>query len=249
MNTKLLEDIGLTEGETKVYLALLKLGTTKTGPLAKEANVSSSKVYKILDRLSNKGLTGNVIKGKIKYFSAMEPRRIIDYMEEKEKAFQEKKDLVKKLLPQLDMERKLSEDNTEATIYDGFKAVTNLFRSIIDELHSGDAYHVLGARYADVEGIRSFFENHHKRRADKKIKLYMLANSDIRNTIVKTTKLHSEIRFLPEYLISNMQVVFYKSTAFIVIWTKHPVAFLIKNKETVKGFQKYFDTFWKIAKK
>ena len=40
MDLKLLEEIGLTEGETKVYLALLRLGSTKTGALAKEAGVS-----------------------------------------------------------------------------------------------------------------------------------------------------------------------------------------------------------------
>ena len=51
MNSKLLEEAGLTEGESKVYLALLELGTTKTGPLIKKARVSSSKVYKILDRV------------------------------------------------------------------------------------------------------------------------------------------------------------------------------------------------------
>ena len=51
MDMKILQDIGLSEGETKVYLALLRLGATKTGALAANAGVSSSKVYKILDRL------------------------------------------------------------------------------------------------------------------------------------------------------------------------------------------------------
>ena len=37
----LLEEIGLSEGEVKVYLSLLGLGSTKTGPLAARAGVSS----------------------------------------------------------------------------------------------------------------------------------------------------------------------------------------------------------------
>src|SRR3990167_7271842 len=101
MDTKILEDIGLTEGETKVYLALLRLGATKTGPLAKEARVSSSKVYKILDRLIQKGLAGYVTRGQTKYFTALEPKRILEYMEQKEQMLKEKKELVKKLVPQL----------------------------------------------------------------------------------------------------------------------------------------------------
>ena len=54
MDTKILEDIGLTKGEIKAYLALLKLGQSSTGPIAKEANVSRSKLYVILDKLSKK---------------------------------------------------------------------------------------------------------------------------------------------------------------------------------------------------
>jgi len=80
MDTKIFQEIGLTEGETKVYLALLKLGETTKGSLAKEANVSSSKVYELVDKLEKKGLAGHIIKGKIKHFVAMEPKRILDYM-------------------------------------------------------------------------------------------------------------------------------------------------------------------------
>ena len=50
-----LRNIGLTEGEIKVYTGLIKLGETTTGPLVDESGVSLSKVYAILDRLAKKG--------------------------------------------------------------------------------------------------------------------------------------------------------------------------------------------------
>ena len=52
MDTKILTDIGLTQGEIKVYLALLKLGKSSTGPIANEAQISRSKLYSILDKLA-----------------------------------------------------------------------------------------------------------------------------------------------------------------------------------------------------
>ena len=65
---ELLEKIGLTKGESKVYLALLRIGKSNIGPIIKEAKVSNSKVYDILDRLAQKGLVGVAIE-KVTYTS------------------------------------------------------------------------------------------------------------------------------------------------------------------------------------
>ena len=54
MDKKILHDIGLSEGEIKVYLALLKLGLAKKTELANGSGVSSSKVYEICNRLQKK---------------------------------------------------------------------------------------------------------------------------------------------------------------------------------------------------
>jgi sugar-specific transcriptional regulator TrmB len=249
MDAKLLQDIGLTQGETKVYLSLIKLGETKTGALAKEANVSSSKVYKILDRLIVKGLVGHVIKGKIKYFSAMEPKRVLDYIDEKEKELQEKKELVKKMLPALELEQKMSAKKTEAIIYEGFKAISNFYLNILDDLKKGDQYYVIGAAYDPYDQTtRPFFQKYHTLRIKKGIKVNMLANYETKDNLVPATQTNSEVRFLPNYFVTNMTIVFYKNKAFLFILTKDPVGFLIKNEEVVKSFKTYFDTLWKIAK-
>ncbi len=74
-----------------------------------------------------------------------------------------------------------------------------------------------------------------------------LANHNTKSNLVRTTLLNSEIRYLPDYLFTDMEIVFYKNKTFITIWGKEPVAFLIENNETVKSFEKYFNAFWKIA--
>ena len=56
MNLKILEEIGLTKGEIKVYLTLLKIGNTTSGRIINESGVSRSKVYDVLERLKQKGL-------------------------------------------------------------------------------------------------------------------------------------------------------------------------------------------------
>jgi len=248
MNEELLKEIGLTEGEGRVYMTLLKLGETKTGELAKEAQVSSSKVYKILDRLEKKGIVGHVLKGEVKYFSPMNPKTIINYIEEKEKNLGEKKKEILYLIPQFEAILNKSENKSQAAIYEGFKGVTNLFKNILFELKKGEEYFVLGGTYGDIKGLRDFFYKHHLNRADRGIKLKMLANHETRGNIEPTTKKKAEIRYLPNYLETPMEIVFYKNKAFIILWNSEPVGFLIQNPEAVASFKKYFNAFWRIAK-
>lgn len=250
MDYKLLQDIGLTEGETKVYLALIKLGETKTGQLAKEAHVSSSKVYKILDRLMNKGLVGTIIKGKIKYFNALEPTNILNYVQEKQKKLSEEAEMIKNLIPQLEFERKKSKEKTKATLYEGFKAIFNVYREILEDLKSDEEYYVIGAYYPkNKPEIRNFYHAFHQDRIKKKIKLNMIANYETKGELVKTTKSLSNIKFLPQYFITNMTILFYKNKAFIFFLTENPIGLVINSQEATNSLKSYFDVLWKIAKK
>jgi len=249
MYEELLQNIGLTEGEIKVYFALVKLGLIKTGTLSKEAEVSSSKVYKILDRLEKKGLAGHVVIGKVKHFKAMPLQRILAYLEDKEKDLEKRKEEFKKIIPKIEESLEKPSEKSEAVLYEGFKACTNFFKNIIDELKKGEIYYVIGAGYGTTPGLREFFYNHHTRRAKKGIKLKMLANRDTKNNLESTTKKKAEIKYLPSYLITNMEIVFYKSKVFIVLWTRKPVGFLLESNEAVESFKGYFNAFWKLGKK
>ena len=80
-----LQQIGLTDGEIRVYLALLELGSTSTGKITKDSGISGSKVYEVLDRLMHKGLATYVIKNGVKYFAPTQPEKILDYLDEKGK--------------------------------------------------------------------------------------------------------------------------------------------------------------------
>ncbi len=76
----------------------------------------------------------------------------------------------------------------------------------------------------------------------------MLVNNDAKDILVKTVHAKSEIKYLPQYLMSNMIILFYKNKSFIFFLAKDAVGLLIENEEVAKGFKSYFDAFWKIAK-
>ena len=96
-----LNKIGLTEGEIKVYRALLKLGESTKTHLAKESNVSPSNIYDITNRLIEKGMISKVEKNGILHFSPANPRHILDHLEEKKNEIDREKDYVNSILPLL----------------------------------------------------------------------------------------------------------------------------------------------------
>ncbi|MBS3175605.1 hypothetical protein J4440_07020 [Candidatus Woesearchaeota archaeon] len=113
-----------------------------------------------------------------------------------------------------------------------------------------DYYYVIGATYDhDKPGFREFFQNFHTQRAEKGIKVKLLVNYNDKDKLVSATRLNSEVRFLPQYLITDMTIIFYKNKSFIFFLTEEPIGFLMINDESVKSFTAYFNTFWKIAKK
>ena len=96
-----LRKIGLTEGEIKVYLALLELGSATSGRITKKCGISGSKVYEVLDRLAKKGLASFITKNGVKHFEASSPERILDYLEEKESQIEEEKSAIQDIIPEL----------------------------------------------------------------------------------------------------------------------------------------------------
>ncbi|MEK6868392.1 MAG: helix-turn-helix domain-containing protein, partial [Nanoarchaeota archaeon] len=86
MNVEILEAIGMTKAEIKVYFALLERGSSTTGPIVEKSGVSSSKIYEILEKLMQKGLASFVVEAGMKYYEAAKPSRLLDYMKEKEES-------------------------------------------------------------------------------------------------------------------------------------------------------------------
>ncbi len=248
MDKQILREIGLSEGEIKVYLALLKLGEAKKTELAKEAGVSSSKIYEICSKLQRKGIVGFILKDNKKHFQAMEPKRLLDFFNQKTLNIETQRKELEKAIPLLNSY--LEKKENKAVLYEGLNAIKNIYRDILEELKSGEEYYVIGVNYgSSLPGVKEFFENYHRQRAKKGIKVKMLVNADAKTSLVKTIYSKAEIRFLPQYLMNNMIVLFYKHKSFIFFLSHDSIALEIDNSEVSKGFRAYFDTFWKLAKK
>ena len=77
-------NMGLTTTETKVYLALVKIGPSQVGIISKETEIQRPNLYKIIDSLSTKGLIEKEINSPIKY-KATPPQEAVNMLIEHKK--------------------------------------------------------------------------------------------------------------------------------------------------------------------
>src|SRR3989338_11592767 len=124
MEAGVLKQLGLSEGEIKVYFALLELESSTVGKIIEKAGVPDSKIYTIMEKLKEKGLASFVIKNNVKHFQASDPKNILRLLNEKEKAIiAQKKEIEEKILPEIEKKRKLTEDKQEAVVYESMEGL------------------------------------------------------------------------------------------------------------------------------
>lgn len=247
MNTEILENIGLSKNEIKVYFALLEFDQSSATPIVKKANIPNSKVYPILEKLIKKGLVSYVIKNNVKYFQASDPKHLIDILTNKEKEIAIQKEEIEKIIPQIELKKRLSIDNQEATVYEGFEGVKIAFKTILNTLNKGEEYYVfmLGETLKEKEVIRHF-NWFHKQRIIKKIKAKLISESKHKE-IVKRWHGYKEMKF--KYTSQKLPVgtFIFKNHVMTIIWGDKPSAFIIKSKINYNFYKEFFEDMWKIA--
>jgi len=247
MNESLLEKLGLTKGEIKVFLALNKLVESTIGPIGKESKVSKSKIYDILDKLIEKGLAGYVVKEGTKYFVANDPNMIIEYVERKEQELTKTKEEIEAdILPQLMQQRASAVTKRIAEMYEGFQGVKAIREELMMTFEMGDTFLVLGApKIANVKW-EGWFLDFHKRRIQRKVKMKIVYNANAQEygKIRKKMKL-TEVRYLPNKLVSPNWIDIFPNAVLFVMVLNNPIAFVVRDTELANSFRSYFDIMWK----
>jgi len=97
--------IGFTNNEAKIYLALINLGSQPANIIAKKAGLKRTTVYPLLDNLQKKSLISSFIKNGIKFFAVNDINNILEYLERKKRLIDHQKDFVLDILPRMEQLR------------------------------------------------------------------------------------------------------------------------------------------------
>ncbi len=249
METSHLKEAGLTDGEIKVYLSLVKLGSVTTGPIIENAKISRSIIYQILDKLIEKGLVSYIIKNKTKYFQAAQPHRILEYVEEREKSLKENKEQIKKMIPDLVMMQN-SFRQSEVNLYLGLNGIRSAYEHLYLKLEKGGEFCFLGIPPTEPIQQDIYWEKDHKKRIKAGIKCKLLFNQGTPKEVIKDRNKYKDCfaKIMPTKTQTPAMFMTYKDTTVIILQEPSPIAIEIVNKEITNSFQAYFNEFWKQAK-
>lgn len=251
MNTQLLEQIGLTKTEIKLYLTLLKLGESSTTKIMQESQVPASKVYEFLDKLIKKGLVSYIVNNNKKQFRAENPENLKNYLENKKEYLDKQILQVDSLIPQLNHLNTEKEEEIEVSVYKGLAGLKSLYEKSFKILEKGDTHYILGAPKIGNEKIEGYLLDWHKRRIKKGIKCKYIYDIDARQYAEVREKMPlTEIRYLSKDAVSPVWVEIFKNyVATGHITNTGAVIFLINDKEIARRYLSYFEIIWKSSKK
>jgi len=245
MIRKALEKIGLTAGEIQVYEALIELGISSTGAVTKKAQISSSKVYEVLQRLMKKGLVSYMLKNGVRYYEATPPERLIDFLEEKKESIERAQQEVKRIIPALKRIRKAAHEENKTVVYTGVQGPKIVLKEIIEAAKKGEANYGYGTNEDPyVKYFPAQLKQHIEESRKYKVKTKLIFAEGF-----KSPNVTAEVRFLPLEYFSPVRIMIYGHKVAIVDFTKPMTTIIIEKREIAKAYKKHFATLWNLAKK
>ena len=248
MDTTALESIGITKSEIKVYLALLDLGASSTGPLVTHSRTADSKIYEVLEKLAHKGLASSFLKEGVKHYKAASPNMILEYLNEKKKRVEEEEAAVSKMLPSLLMMENQKAEPKEASVFTGARGIKTAFADIVNSLGRGEEVHIMGIYRFGAPFLRAV-QNFHKNRSLKGIKAKILFNRSAKGTAKMLGQYRPiEARFMPNDMFTPAIFLIYRDKVIVSLGDEFTM-FMIKSASAAKAFDAYFDAMWASSKK
>lgn len=241
---KELEGLGLTPGESKVYVALLELGSTTVGPLVKRSGIAYSNIYEVLQRLIQKGLASFIKKGKVRRYQAASPSELQTYLENKEQEVEKQKEKLNNLLPRI-TGLQTGHPGEEAEIFIGFKGLKAAYEKLFAERHPGKEYLFIYMHEGPFKGRAD--EVYTKMWADySDIPTRGLSNPPFRKSLYLKNYPKINCRFADFPLFGQAEV--YGDQLLIISWDEQIVVNLVRAKNLADNFRRYFEEVWKRSR-
>ena len=244
MYERILESMGLSKNEARIYETLLMLGESSAPRLSIKSGVHRRNVYDSCEKLMEKGLATNIHVGGKLFFKPVNPERLIEILKEKEHT-------INSILPDLKGRFEAVQPTEQAMVYRGTESAKNIY---YDMINLGETFYCVGGRgnWLDPRW-KYFFPQFDKLRLAKGINYYHLFYNELKNqnhpnhAITKLKK--NSFRFLPKGFTSTCSIEIWGDRVASMYWGEEPLIVLTISKEIAEGYKKYFWLMWEASGK
>jgi sugar-specific transcriptional regulator TrmB len=237
---QILKEIGLSEKEAKVYIALLKLGKSSTQIISKETGINRVSLYDILNYLIEKGFVTQIIENKIKKYFAISAKNILNKLKEKEKKFAD-------MIPEFEKLEKSEKKVSNVKIFQGEKVIDiineDIFKNKNFELLSYGPYSLINEmqKYTTINYMKRRIENNINAKviSDEKLLKNPFLKKEEYNIIteIKLNKKIAEIKSWHYIYNNKYSILSIKDNSFIAI--------IIEDQTIAQDQKKIFEILWK----
>ncbi|MFA5995375.1 MAG: helix-turn-helix domain-containing protein [Patescibacteria group bacterium] len=237
---KILQNIGLSENEAKVYCSALSLGSSTILNLARNASMKRSTVYAIVEALKQKGLMHIKMQGLKKLYTAANPEQLEHILEQRQDNF-------KKHLPDFLAIYNLESNNNFVKYYEGLTAVKALYEDSLKQIKPHEDYLVITNQEQWLQLDEKFFMNYIKKRAKLNINTRLLfQDSPIAREHKRLEKnFNEQVKILPAGTALEIDLVLIPNRLIIHQLIPPIMAIVIENKSVIKMQQELFEIIWR----
>jgi len=244
--TRHLEKLGLTEKESRVYVALLPHRDIGSSKLIRATGLHGQFVYNALEKLEEKGLAKHVVQNGRKKFSASTPMRILSLLEEKRLAAQS---VIREL-----QTRFAGAHEQDFEILQGVNAFVAHQLMIMKDTPENSRIDVISGpndKYFSIlneEGVGEEFESE---RIRKHITTRYLGSEKVRERLQKMERerKHWIYRISPGLSTGMVDMSIWPNSILINLFGDPILSFHIESKDMADGYREFFETLWGMAKK
>jgi len=234
-----LQEFGLTDKETAVYLALLPLDNVTVQEIVKKLPYPRTTVYNTLTYLAEKGLVSKIIKRGITYFTATPPDRLKDKLAEKQR-------LIESILPQLKELKQTTHKPSTVEIYEGFKGIYTIVSDIFKKKQQT---YYFGNYKKSLDILKHLPGHARTMRLEKNIPAKIVI--DPADEVIFHTKRYKQLtqmRFLKSMEDFPAMVFIYGTKVAMFTTQGDLVGIIIDNKEISQAMKMIFEMYWTQSK-
>jgi len=242
MVEKTLTKFGLNDKETRVYLALLKLGSAPVRNIAIEADINRTTTHEILHKLIDEGLVSFVDKSKHRYFSAESPEYLLTAITTKRNRLDRVQKDIESILPELKSLYEKSESKPKAKYFEGETGLHGVLEDVIKSTASTEDRQYYSYSSSTIrEVLHKIFPNYNEERITKKIQVKTIS-------IGPGGELHGldERKWLTREAGSPTYTMLYAGKVALISLDDHkePTGVVIEDRNTYRTQVMIFQALW-----